>query len=337
MYRSPLYTIPFFLSYLLPPVVVLSIFERGWWTFSAVAILFVLLPALDSLFGVAGQWREAPDLAFNKFFRGVTWLWVPVQALLFFWVLRHVANGGVSRTELICASISLGLISGAIGVTFAHEMIHRRAEAERFLGHVLLAMVSYTHFAVNHVHGHHRWVATPHDPATARLNESLYAFVPRSVFGGLRSAWGIHKGKVMRGWLVSASVYAAVAIWGGAMTVVVFAAQSVLAIVIVEVINYVEHYGLLRRQLGQGEYERVAPNHSWDSAYKVTNWLLINLARHADHHCSANKRFQALELLPQAPRLPAGYGAMFLLALVPPFWFAVMNPRVEAAGRLARP
>lgn len=118
----------------------------------------------------------------------------------------------------------------------------------------------------------------------------------------------------------------------GRLGVLVFAGQAALAFSILEVINYIEHYGLTREETAPGEYERIAPQHSWDSAYRVSNWMLINLARHSDHHCMASKRYQSLELLPQAPQLPGGYGAMLLLALVPPLWFRVMNPRLPRAG-----
>lgn len=351
MYRGPWPTIPFYLCFLLPPLVVLCIFERGWWTFAPLGIVFVLLPLFDRLFGVAGQWREAPDLAFNKYFRVVTWLWVPLQLALLVWVLDRVSAGRLTDLEVVGATLSMGITAGAIGATVAHELIHRRSLQERLLGHLLLGTIGYLHFAVNHIHGHHRWVATPLDPATARLNENFYMFLPRAVVGGFRSALVIERerlhrmndrgwlftNRVLRGLVLQALLGSAVWVWLGPRAAAVLAGQAAIAILIVEAINYVEHYGLRRREVARGEYERVAPYHSWDSAYRVSNWLLINLPRHADHHCSASKRYQGLELLPQAPRLPAGYGAMFLLALVPPLWFSVMNPRVVAAGRLAPP
>ena len=130
--------------------------------------------------------------------------------------------------------------------------------------------------------------------------------------------------------LTQLALLASIAAVYGPAGLSVFVAQAAVAFSILEVINYVEHYGLVRREIAPGEYERIAPQHSWDSSHRLSNWMLINLARHSDHHCLAAKRYQSLELLPHAPQLPGGYGAMFLLALIPPLWFRVMNPRVDA-------
>jgi alkane 1-monooxygenase len=304
VHKSPWPTLPFCISYLLPPLMIICVFARGWWSFVPAGMLLVALPLLDLLFGVASQGREAPDMAFNRYFRVVTWLWVPLEILLLAWVLREVHRGTLPLREMVGATLSMGLISGAIGVTFAHELIHRRYPWERALGHVLLLLVSYSHFAVHHIQGHHRWVATPRDPETARLNESFYRFLPRAVFGGFASAWTIERDRLTRhnkailsfsNRIVSGISLAVILafglfVWGGWPPVIIFAGQGALAILVVEAINYIEHYGLVRREIGRGEYERVAPNHSWDSGYRVSSWLLINLPRHADQHCSANKR-----------------------------------------------
>jgi alkane 1-monooxygenase len=225
--------------------------------------------------------------------------------------------------------------------------VHRRHRFERALGEILLASVSYTHFAIEHVHGHHRHVGTPHDPATARLGESFYRFLPRTVLGGVASAWRLEaerlarrgrgvlspSNRMLRYGLTQVLLYPLVWAAAGGTGVAVFAGQAFVAVSLLEVINYIEHYGLMRKEIAPGEYERIAPQHSWDSAYRLTNWMLINLARHADHHCLASKRYQSLELPSQAPQLPAGYGAMLLLALTPPLWFRVMNPRALAATK----
>jgi alkane 1-monooxygenase len=342
--RSIWATFPFWLAYLLPPIVIISVFNRGWFTAVPVVIVFGLLPMLDWLAGIAAKSREAPDLAFNRWFRLVTWLWVPVQLALIAWLVGTVPMEHLGPLELAGAAASVGATTGPIGMTFAHELIHRRHGYERLFGNILLASVTYPHFAIEHVKGHHRHVGTPRDPATARLGESLYRFVPRSIVGGLISAWQIERLKLwerdtgtwsinnlmLRYAAVELAIYASIGIGLGPVALALFAGQSLVAIAVLEAINYVEHYGLLRRKSTSYEYERVKPEHSWDSPNRISNWLLINLPRHSDHHMSAAKRYQSLELLPHAPRLPGGYGAMFLLALVPPLWFRVMNPRVAA-------
>jgi alkane 1-monooxygenase len=342
--RSIWATFPFWLAYLLPPIVIISVFNRGWFTAVPVVIVFGLLPVLDWLAGVAAMPREAPDLAFNHWFRLVTWLWVPVQLALIAWLVGTVSMEHLGPLELAGAAMSVGATTGAIGMAFAHELIHRRHGYERLFGNILLASVTYPHFAIEHVKGHHRHVGTPRDPATARLGESLYRFVPRSIVGGLISAWQIERLKLwerdkgtwsinnlmLRYAAVELAIYASIGIGLGPLALALFMAQSLVAIAVLEAINYVEHYGLLRKKSTSYEYERIKPEHSWDSPNRISNWLLINLPRHADHHMSAAKRYQSLELLTHAPRLPGGYGAMFLLALVPPLWFHVMNPRVAA-------
>jgi alkane 1-monooxygenase len=345
--RSFWATFPFWIAYLLPPIIVVCVHNRGWFAVAPIALIFVALPVIDALSGRPPLSREAPDLAFNTWFRGVTWGWVPLQMALLWWLIRIVPLQHLPPWQLVTATLSVGATTGAIGMTFAHEMIHRRQGYERAFGNILLASVTYPHFAIEHVRGHHRHVGTPRDPATARLGESVYRFLPRTVWGGVSSAWQIERKRLhtedksawstdnlmVRYALAEAAIYAAVALVFGRLGVAMFAGQSAVAIVILETINYIEHYGLLRKKVAEKpwEYEPVRADHSWDSPSRVSNWLLINLPRHADHHMSVAKRYQALELLPHAPHLPVGYGAMFLLALVPPLWFRVMNRRVAAA------
>jgi alkane 1-monooxygenase len=337
--------VPFLAGFPLAPIVMMSITERGWWTFAPLLVVFVAVPILDALGGVAEEARVSPDLDRNRWFKVVTWAWVPVQLGLLVWVLAAAASGQLTKLELVGATVSMGVTAGAIGITFAHELVHRRQQFERALGEILLATVSYTHFAIEHVHGHHRHVGTPHDPATARFGESFYRFLPRTLVGSLASAWHLEverlarrgrrpfsaSNRMLRYAIEQVVLYASVWIVFGAIGVALFAGQALVAFTLLEVINYIEHYGLVRKEVAPGEYERIAPHHSWDSAYRLSNRMLINLARHSDHHCATAKRYQSLELPPHAPQLPAGYGAMFLLALVPPLWFRVMNPRALAA------
>jgi len=343
--HSPLPAVPFLISFLLPPLVMVSVTERGAWTYLPLAVIFFAVPLVDRLAGVAEIRRQSPDFDRNMFFKLVTWLWVPVQIGLLLWVLAATTGGGLTTLEIVGATLSMGATAGAIGITFAHELVHRSHPLERALGEILLSSVSYAHFAIEHVHGHHRHVGTPRDPATARLGESYYRFLPRTLVGSLTSAWHLEaerlsrrgpgmwstSNRMLRYGAVQVAIYTVVWWLFGRIGVAVFAGQAVMAFSLLEVINYVEHYGLVRKEVTPGEYERVAPQHSWDSSYRVSNWMLINLARHSDHHCMSAKRYQSLELLPLAPQLPAGYGAMFLLALVPPLWFRVMNPLAESA------
>jgi alkane 1-monooxygenase len=346
MRNAPWAALPYFAGFPLVPIVMMSVAERGWWTYFPLLVIFGAVPLLDAVGGPAEEARVSPDLELNMWFKVVTWVWVPVQLGLLAWVLATAASGGLHPHELVGMTLSMGATAGAIGITFAHELVHRRHALERALGEILLASVSYTHFAIEHVHGHHRHVATPEDPATARFGESFYRFLPRTLAGGVTSAWHLERdrlarrarpafsvsNRMLRYALTQALLYPLVWAIFGTVGVMVFAGQAVIAIMLLEVINYVEHYGLMRKEVAPGEYERIAAHHSWDSSFRLSNWMLINLARHSDHHCAAAKRYQSLELLAQAPQLPAGYGAMLLIALMPPLWFRIMNPRARAAA-----
>ena len=334
---------PHFLGFVLPAVIVAGVRLGGPWTFLPVALLLVALPIIDMLSGLnVANAGDDEDIANDPAFRVITWVWTAVQPLLLWWALGVVAAGRLSAVELAGLTLSIGLTTGAVGVTFAHELVHRPGRFERALGEILVATTSYTHFCIEHVSGHHRHVGTPRDPATARFGEWSYVFIPRSVFGGMRSAWTIEcarldkrghgpwhpANRMLRYALTQVVMYGSVFAWFGARGAGFLAAQAVVAIVLLETINYVEHYGLFRLELSPGRYERVMPWHSWNSSHRVSNWLLINLARHADHHMIASKRYQVLDHLGTAPQLPAGYGSMLMLALVPPLWRRVMDPRV---------
>jgi alkane 1-monooxygenase len=338
-----LQALPHMLGFLLPVAVVYGVRLGGLGTFLPVGLLLVVIPILDALSGLdLSSPSEDEELSRNPWFQLVTWAWAIAQPTLLFWTLDRAASGTLTALELTGLTLSVGMTTGTIGLTFAHELVHRAGRFERALGEILLATTSYTQFAIGHVYGHHRHVGTPRDPATARFGESLYAFVPRSVIGSALSAarfeverlrkrgrapWHASN-RMFRYAATQAAMYVSAFLFFGAMGAVVLALQAAIAIALVEAVNYVEHYGLERRELAPGRYERIMPWHSWDSSHRLTNWMLINLARHADHHMLASKRYQALDPLDTAPQLPAGYGSMFLLALVPPLWRRKMDPRV---------
>jgi alkane 1-monooxygenase len=329
-----------------PVLLVLGARLGSWWTLLPVAYVFVLLPLFDELAGDGGP--EGPGPARRWIADLPMLLWVPVQLGSTAWTVQRVAAGHTSPWETLGLALSVGVMCGAGGITIAHELMHRHEAWARGLAELLMGWVSYPHFCVEHVHGHHRHVATPHDPATSRRGETVYRFYVRSVVGGLRSAWRLEGERIRRAGrlphaladrrirypLLLAVLYAAVlAAWGPA-GLAFFVAQGVVAFSMLEIVNYLEHYGLERRRLDDGRFERVAPHHSWNSGRWLSNGFLFNLARHSDHHHLASRPYDALRSVPDAPQLPAGYSAMMLLALVPPAWFRVMDPRVEHERRL---
>jgi alkane 1-monooxygenase len=269
-------------------------------------------------------------------------MWVPGQAAIVLVGLVIVSQPPIDVLQLATSAVAVGITGGMLSVPAAHELMHRRSS--RSAGEALMLLLSYHHFAIEHVRGHHIRVATPDDPATARLGETLYTFLPRSVLGGIRSAWraeaarmreqrrpviSVHN-RTIRGLVLLAVLYAAIGIGFGAAGAMFFAIQSAVGIVVLESVNYVQHYGLMRRGT-VGNYEAITPMHSWNSGHRVSNWFLLNVGRHADHHCDATKSYLALGTDAEAPQLPTGLVGMFILALFPPLWRGLMDPLVEHA------
>ncbi|MCB1153141.1 MAG: alkane 1-monooxygenase [Deltaproteobacteria bacterium] len=337
---------PFMMIYLLPAAVFLGAYWGGINTLTALIWAFVWIPIMDFLFGLDTKNPEREiekDLTDSLSFRMVTWGCVPALYATLIFGAWMVTNGTMSVWESIGLTISVGITGGVMGINVAHELIHRDVKAERLLGRMMLWTVNYTHWAIEHVYGHHAQVATPNDPATAKRGETFYAFWPRTVKGTWLSAWHLekrrlgrmkkpvwsHHNQILRGVgmqiLVAAGLTAAFGPWALAF----FIGQSIVAFSLLEVVNYLEHYGLERRQLDNGKYEQVTPIHSWNAANRITNLFLFHLQRHSDHHANAGRRYQVLRHFEHSPQLPTGYAGMVLLALVPPLWFKVMNPKVD--------
>jgi alkane 1-monooxygenase len=351
----PTKALPFALSFTMAPLILLAAFHGGWWIAGPFLWGWVIVSALDRLTG-ADTTNLDPATADELLFwhKLVTWAWVPVQMALIVACLWQASRPGHLGTwEAVGVFAGLGLGTGGIGITFAHELVHQRNRWERLAGELLLVSVGYGHFATEHVHGHHVTVATPNDPVTARKGQDLYSFFLRAVFLGLLSAWAIERGRLRRRgrpvwhrtnpfWRYGLGTAAFLALaWalGGPFGLALFAVQSLVAIFQLEAVNYVEHYGLTRRHLGAGQFERVRPHHSWNASEAVTNLMLINLQRHSDHHWRPDRRFPLLQHHPEdeAPQLPFSYPMMIGLATNPPLWFSVMNPRVERWRRTFYP
>jgi alkane 1-monooxygenase len=329
-------TLRFGVMYGIAAMYLASLWLGGLWLLFVPLVTFVVVPLLDE--------GLAPDLSEADAASGVYDLLVRGYGLVHL-LLMGVTLGvapGLAPGELLLATLSLGILAGAGGINVAHELMHRLPRADRALAELLMLSASYPWFCVEHVLGHHRHVGTPRDPATARLGESIYTFVPRSVLGGLRSFWEIERAyagrRGIRWWslhdrrtrytLSLLGLYGGLWALGGGLFVGVFLAQSVVAVLLLEITNYLEHYGLARAEVKPGEYERVKPEHSWNSNHAVAAAFLFNLPRHSDHHAFASRPYHALRPWPEAPELPHSYPAMLLVALVPPLWFRMMDQRV---------
>jgi alkane 1-monooxygenase len=308
--------------------------------------VFVLVPIADVLIGDDSSnppEEVAAALQGDPWYRWIVLAYLPAQYAVIAWTLWYAATHDPGWVGLVGLGATLGIVTG-VGINAAHELGHKREDLEHLASKIALAPTLYGHFFVEHNWGHHRRVATREDPATSRMGESFYRFWPRTVFGSLRSAWAIERrrltrkgrrvvsrqNRVLHAWAFSVAVWGVALACGGRAAFVVLGVQAVVGFSLLEAVNYVEHYGLLRRKDEHGRYERVSPRHSWNNNHVVTNLLLYQLQRHSDHHENPGRRFVALRHVDEAPQLPAGYAAMILLALIPPLWRRVMDPRLLA-------
>jgi alkane 1-monooxygenase len=322
--------------------------STGWnalWWMGPIWILLVI-PALDTVFGTdeanPPEWAVA-QLEADRYYRWCIYLYLPLQYLGFLWAAGVYVHGDLSPLSKLGLALTVGTVAG-IGINTAHELGHKRERVERRLSKVALAQTGYGHFYVEHNRGHHANVSTPEDPASARLGESFWAFLPRTVVGSLRSAWSLaagaqrRKGRrvwspgndVLNAWALSVVLFGTTIAYFGAEVVPFVVIQAVFGFSLLEVVNYIEHYGLLRQKVANGRYERCRPEHSWNSNNVVSNLVLYHLERHSDHHANPTRRYQSLRHFEGAPQLPSGYALMIGLAYVPPLWRRVMDHRVLA-------
>jgi alkane 1-monooxygenase len=305
-----------------------------------VAITPAGLLALD---GLLGEDRAPPPARDRWLHRLLPRLYIPLQLAIMLWAAVAVSKPGVGLAAAMGLTASVGVAGGIFGMLCAHEMVHSRSRAERGLGLLMLASVGYMHFRIAHIHGHHRHAASWDDPASARPGESVFAFVPRSIAGQWREAWTFERERLARQgrrlmsrgnrlihYLVVEVIVAGAVVSLGPRAAAFWLAQAALAIVLLELFNYVAHYGLIRRRLPSGALERIAPRHSWNVSRRMNNWSLFNMGRHADHHRSGSRAYQRLEHVADAPELPCGYAGAIFLALAPPLWRRVMDRRATA-------
>ncbi|SMP01489.1 alkane 1-monooxygenase [Shimia sagamensis] len=339
--------LPFWCSLLLIPLVWITAGLGSWWVLLVPFTTWYLFAALDA---VTGLNLENADLDTTdeqlKWYRLVTLVWPALQFVTIFGLIFYATRADhLSTGALIGVFFGVGVISGTIGINYSHELMHQKAKSERWLGDILLAMVLYSHFRSEHLLVHHRYVGTPRDPVTARYNEGFHRFFPRVLIGSLKSsfkaekdmlarkdlAWTDMSNPFFRYWALQGGMLLLALLIGGWLGVALFIWQAWIAIWQLELVNYVEHYGLTRKHLGEGKYEHVKPHHSWNAAHKASNWLLINLQRHSDHHYKPDRRFPLLQNYTdeEAPQLPFGYPIMTIAAMIPPVWKKVMNPRVR--------
>ena len=321
----------------------------SWTVWFWIGPIFILgiVPIIDLVTG--RDVRNPPaeliaQLEADRYYRILTYAYLPLQYAGFAASFYVIAHWDLSTFTKVGFAISIGMIGG-IGINTAHELGHKKEKYERWLSKIALAQSFYGHFFTEHNRGHHVRVATPEDSASSRMGENFYRYWPRTVFGSLKSSWRLEANRIARrkkhpfrmsndninAWLMSVVLWAVMLLWLGIEILPYLVIQMLIAITLLEAVNYLEHYGMLRQKVKSGDrerYERVDPSHSWNSDNIATNVLLYHLQRHSDHHAQPTRRYQALLSYQESPVLPTGYAGMILLALIPPAWARVMDPRV---------
>ncbi|MDI1281797.1 alkane 1-monooxygenase [Brevundimonas sp.] len=330
----------------------------GWGIFYAFTLVvwYGVIPALDVMFG--NDPNNPPEAAVarleaDRYYRILTYLTVPVHYASLIVSAWWVATQPMAWWEVVMLALSLGIVNG-LALNTGHELGHKKAAFERWMAKIVLAVVGYGHFFIEHNKGHHRDVATPEDPATSRMGEGIYKFSLREIPGAFKRAWNLEKVRLERAgkgvWSLDNEIIQPLLI-----TVVLYASlllalgpdPKLLVFLPIQIAfgwwqltsaNYIEHYGLLREKMADGRYERAQPRHSWNSNHIASNLILFHLQRHSDHHAHPTRRYQSLRDFPNLPVLPAGYPGMFFMAMIPPVFRSVMDRRVVewAGGDLAK-
>lgn len=313
-----------------------------WWF--GPMFFYGLVPLADYVFGE--DKTNPPEsvvakLEEDRYYRYVTYAYIPLQftaTVLGAWM---AVKGGLNWAEMLGLVFTVGLVNG-VGINTAHELGHKKENVERWFAKITLAPVAYGHFFVEHNRGHHVRVATPEDPASSRMGETFWSFLPRSMIGSLTSAWELEKVRLQRegksvwhwqnhnlqAWSMTVVFFGAISLVLGPIALVFLLVQAFYGATVLESVNYLEHYGLLRQKQADGRYERCEPRHSWNSNSTVSNLLLYQLQRHSDHHAHGTRRYQALRHFEEAPQLPSGYTALVPVTYFPALWFRLMDHRV---------
>jgi len=332
----------FGLIYIPAALLVVAMCGQGYWT--VVPLVFVLLgiPLLDLVGGELEQPKIRPEdePRFTQIIApyGIVFVLLLVAGIL------TIADPETTLFEAVALTMSFGVVSGSVGMAVAHELIHRRAFWLRAQGQAILISCLYYQYYVEHLQGHHAKAATYDDPSSARFNETVYAFLPRTLFGTWRSAYDIEcrrlgkrgqrgfspRNRLLRGTALSLLVVVAAFLLGGLPGLGFLFGQAVIAILILEMTNYVEHYGLTRDQDSEGRYRSIDDVDSWNATPRMSGYFLIKLQCHSDHHIRPARKYESLEIREEAPVFPAGYFAMVPLTLVPPLWRRVTHPIIQA-------
>ena len=327
-------------------IIVVSLIMGGPWVFVAPIYVFVLIPLLELIlpYSEANLEKAEEEIAKKDVkYDLMVWSVVPLQYGLLFFFLNRVNDASLTWWELTGMIFSFGIACGVLGINVAHELGHRNTWYEQTMSKMLLLTSLYTHFFIEHNRGHHKNVSTDEDPASSRRGETIYAFYIRSVRDSWFSAWHLEGERLKKTntsfWslqnemlvlqIIQVVFVAAIGLIWGWKAMLFFIASATVGFLLLETVNYIEHYGLRRKKIDGAYYEKVMPVHSWNSNHPIGRIMLFELTRHSDHHYMASRKYQVLRHFDDSPQMPTGYPGMMVLSFFPPLFFSVMHKQIE--------
>ncbi len=352
MLKAGMNSLKYLAAYTIPLSALIGISQGGFWFYLTPVYAFLIIPLLETLLpeddhNLRDSQKKSQGI--NPAYDWMLYANIPIVYGLIALVGLKISSGGFEMFEYIGMALSLGIVLGTNGINVGHELGHRQSSPERFLGKLLLLPSFYMHFYIEHNFGHHQNAATPEDPATARYNQWVYHFWVTSVTRQYVKAWRIQENLLKRSgrpfmsvyndmfWylVIQAAYLVALYLLFGPFAAVFLVVCGIIGFLLLETVNYIEHYGLLRKKLASGRYERVRQVHSWNSNHIIGRIVLYELTRHSDHHYKSSKKYQLLDYHESSPEMPFGYPTSMVLSLIPPLWFRIMNPRVPSEMKTA--
>lgn len=334
------------LAYIPPITVFLSLYFGGYMSFFAPVFIFVFVPLVELFTQGSNEnmnKEEEESAKNNPLFDVFLYSMVPIQYAFFIYFLFRINEGSLALWEKMGIMLSFGMTCGELGINAAHELGHRSTWYEQLMSKMLLLTSLYMHFFIEHNRGHHKNVSTDEDPASSKYGENLYAFFIRSVRDGWLSAWKLEQkrleranqpfvslqNEMLRFQMIQILLLVAILVIWNWQSMLFFIGSATIGFLLLETVNYIEHYGLRRKRVDDKYYERTMPIHSWNSNHPLGRIFLFELTRHSDHHYMANRKYQVLRHFDESPQMPTGYPGMMVLAFFPPLWFKVMHQQIE--------
>jgi alkane 1-monooxygenase len=339
------HSLKYLLVYVTPGVVAYSLWSNGFMTYAAILLLFGVIPLME-LFTVGSTKNlseiEEELVKKDRTYDFLLYSLVPIQYGLLIFFLIQISEPNHTLMTKLGMTTALGMACGVLGINAAHELGHRNTWYEQFMSKILLLTTLYMHFFIEHNRGHHKNVSTADDPASSRYGENIYSFYFRTISGSWFSAWHLEKerlakekhnyltihNEMIQFQLLQLALIITIYIIFGSTTLLYFLIAALIGILLLETVNYIEHYGLRRKKNGE-RYERTMPIHSWNSNHPLGRMILLELSRHSDHHYMSNRKYQLLRHYDESPQMPTGYPGMMLLSFIPPLWFAVMHKKIK--------